>query len=77
MTVANSSKIGVVSERMSKFEDRLEGEREFSSDGLHHVRPSVSSFFSGRTWELEHYENYWRSGGVRLSRSMEELGRLN
>ncbi len=39
--------------RVSEKVNQLEEEREMVDDGLHHVRPSLSAFFSGRARELD------------------------
>ncbi len=49
VTAGNTSKICTVDEKMH----HLEEERKTSDDGLHHVRPSISAFFSSRTTELD------------------------
>ncbi len=49
----------------------LEEGREIWGDGPHHVRPSVSAFFSGRKKELSTLEEIWSNGEVRWSRSSE------
>ncbi len=49
----NSLRISSLDEKMAQ----LEGEREIRGDVPHHVRPSVSAFFSGRKNELKTLED--------------------
>ncbi len=49
VTASNTSRICAVGEEMTQ----LKKEQEIGSDGLHHMRPSVSAFFSGRNKELK------------------------
>ncbi len=48
VTAGTISKISILSEIL----DQLKKERELWEGGPHHVRPSLSAFFSGRTMEL-------------------------
>ena len=48
VTVRNTSRICAVGEEMTQLKVQ-----EIGSDGLHHMRPSVSAFFSGRKKELK------------------------
>ncbi len=45
----NTSKYYAVEEKM----DQIEEKQELWADGLHHMRPSLSAFFSGRSRELD------------------------
>ncbi len=49
VTAGNTARICAVDNKVSQ----LEEEQETWSDGPHHVRPSVSAFFSGRKKELK------------------------
>ncbi len=57
--VRNISRTCAVSEKLDQFEE----EREIRGNELHHIRPSLSAFFSGRKRELATLQNILESEG--------------
>ncbi len=55
----------------------MKGQQEIWDAGLHHVRPSLSAFFSGRTRELDELKDILEKFGSAVVTQYRGLGKRN